>query len=166
MEGEVALPGRQFGVGFAQKERLPMLRWIGVGLIGWCLLSLLFPAVAAAYVTDEGPCEQETRCWWFQSNVWHVEGESEALNQGRAFALDGKEDRVSGTLDPGGQRAELVVEVRDDRYHVLQRQVIHAIENRHMFTVPLQGLGERPVHIFIYFQQGGQKAHVKGELYY
>ncbi|MDR6225573.1 hypothetical protein [Desmospora profundinema] len=142
-----------------------MMRWIGAGLVGLWLTCIPLSPVAADYVTEEGPCAHKARCWSFSANVWHVEGESEALNQGRAFHLDGKEDRVTGVVHPGDQRAELVVEVWDEGYRLLRRRVVHAYKAK-PFTVPLKELGSRPVHIFLYFQQGGQKACVTGQLYY
>lgn len=142
-----------------------MVRRMWVILAGIWMMVVPFSNTAAAYVTAEGPCPRPERCWSFTANVWHVEGESEALNQGKPFNLDGKDDRIRGNVYPGGQSATLVVEVWDQRYHVLRRQAIQATETR-PFTISLLGLGAQPVHVFLYFEQGGRDGYVKGELHY
>ncbi|PTM56693.1 hypothetical protein [Desmospora activa] len=137
--------------------------WVILAVLGMMILPL--STAAAAYVTIEGPCPKQERCWSFAANVWHVEGESEALNQGEPFVLDGKNDRILGTVDPDGQPAVLVVEIWDKKSHILRQQVVRATKQR-PFLVSLQGLGIQPVHVFLYFRQGGQNGSVKGELHY
>lgn len=136
------------------------------------LISLLLHSSVQAtgfpisYIEWEKACPTEARCWEFRSNVWHVEGESEALNQGHAFHFDGgDQNRLDLIIDPAGEKAELVVELFDLRYHLVDRHLIRTEKNLHR-SIDWSGVRRGRYHVFVYFRRGGVQARVSGRLYY
>ncbi|MFC4077426.1 hypothetical protein [Salinithrix halophila] len=148
---------------------MPVPRLFYVTMILIIFLVFFPPGVSqsqSVYITAERSCPSVPRCWQFEANAWHVEGESEALNQGHSFAFDHrKKARVEGFLHPGGERAEMVLEVYDDRYHLLHRESFR-VSKPTSFSTSLADVGQGTRKIFVFFPRGGVKTRVKGRLVY
>lgn len=132
---------------------------------------LHFPAQGTGhpltYIEWEQPCPKIQHCWDFRANVWHVEGESEALNQGHAFNFEkGQPHRLELTLHTGGEPAELVVELFDPQYRLVDRLLIRSQNSLHrrIDWSRLETAGRH--HVFVYFRRGGLQAQVSGRVYY
>ncbi|EGK10662.1 hypothetical protein ACFQ49_17025 [Kroppenstedtia eburnea] len=132
---------------------------------------LLSPPVQAAglpssYIEWEKPCPAVQHCWEFRANVWHVEGESEALNRGHAFHFEkGETNRLELTLRPGEEAAELVVELFDPRYQLVDRLLIRSRTPLRR-SVDWSAVETGRYHVFVYFRRGGVHAQVSGRLYH
>lgn len=142
----------------------------------WMFIVLLIVAIrlsalpltsveAVGLIEAEHPCFEGGRCWAFQADGRHVEGESEALNRGRSFPFDGRSyNGMKLTIHPGGREAVLVVEVRDTDYRQVKKVRIRA-ERPLKRSINLSSLQPGRYHIFVYFPRGGEAA-VNGRLHY